>query len=74
MVPFVERSGYDYLANKPVYATVMLEELGEESFATGKLIVYTSGDSVFQIAANEVRIPVDGRAALARHKLPAALL
>ena len=59
MVPFVERSGYGYLANKPASGTVILEELGEESLATGKLIVYTSGDSVFQIAANEEQVPVD---------------
>jgi len=56
--PFCERTGYGYLGNIPASGTVILEELGEESIATGKLIVYTSGDSVFQIAANEEMVPI----------------
>lgn len=41
------------LGNKPASGTVILEELGEEHLRTGKPIVYTSADSVFQIAAHE---------------------
>src|ERR1700686_2431014 len=39
--------------NKPASGTEIIKELGEEHFRTGKPIVYTSGDSVFQIAAHE---------------------
>jgi phosphopentomutase len=46
------------LANYPASGTVIIEELGEEHIRTGKLIVYTSGDSVFQIAAHEEVVPV----------------
>jgi len=41
------------LGNRAASGTTIIEELGEESVATGKPIVYTSGDSVFQIAAHE---------------------
>jgi phosphopentomutase len=46
------------LANKPASGTEILKELGEEHVRTGFPIVYTSGDSVFQIAAHEDAIPV----------------
>ncbi len=52
-------SGRGWLANYPASGTVILDELGEEHMRTGKTIVYTSGDSVFQIAAHEEIIPVD---------------
>lgn len=47
------------IGNKPASGTAILDELGEEHIATGKLIVYTSADSVFQIAAHEVVVPLD---------------
>ena len=45
--------GLGILGNKPASGTVIIEELGEEHIRTGFPIVYTSGDSVFQIAAHE---------------------
>jgi len=45
------------LANKPYSGTVVIDEFGEEHVKTGKPIVYTSADSVFQIAAHEDVIP-----------------
>ena len=47
------------LANKPYSGTVVIDEFGEEHMRTGKPIVYTSADSVFQIAAHEDIIPVE---------------
>ncbi len=46
------------LANKPYSGTVVIDEFGEEHIKTGKPIVYTSADSVFQIAAHEDVIPL----------------
>jgi phosphopentomutase len=46
------------LGNKPASGTEIIKELGEEHVRTGKPIVYTSGDSVFQIAAHEGVIPI----------------
>lgn len=54
---FEKAVGRKIIGNKPASGTVILDELGEEHINTGKLIVYTSGDSVFQIAANEAIIP-----------------
>ena len=45
------------LGNKPASGTAIIEELGAEHLRTGKLIVYTSADSVFQIAAHEAVVP-----------------
>ena len=47
------------LGNKHASGTTILEELGEEHIRTGKPIVYTSGDSVFQIAAHEIQFGLD---------------
>lgn len=47
------------MGNKPASGTAILDELGEEHLKTGKLIVYTSADSVFQIAANEAIVPLE---------------
>jgi len=47
------------IGNKPASGTEILKELGEEHVRTGKPIVYTSGDSVFQIAAHEDVIPIN---------------
>ncbi len=55
---FTRLTGYEVLGNKPASGTEIIEELGEEHLRTGKLIVYTSADSVFQIAANEGLIPI----------------
>jgi len=56
---WLARSGAPgYLGNKAASGTVIIEELGEEHFRTGFPIVYTSADSVFQIAAHEERIPL----------------
>ena len=52
-------TGRGWLGNYPASGTVIIEELGQEHMQTGKSIVYTSGDSVFQIAAHEEIIPVD---------------
>jgi phosphopentomutase len=48
-----------YLGNKPASGTEIIRELGDEHVRTGYPIVYTSGDSVFQIAAHEEVIPIE---------------
>jgi phosphopentomutase len=55
---YERRIGRKTLGNKPASGTVILDELGEEHMRTGAPIVYTSGDSVFQVAAHEQVIPV----------------
>ncbi|NLO28212.1 MAG: phosphopentomutase [Actinobacteria bacterium] len=50
--PFIERIGRGVLGNRPASGTEIIAELGEEHIRTGKPIVYTSADSVFQIAAH----------------------
>src|SRR5216684_6284987 len=50
--------GRKTIGNKPASGTEIIKELGEEHVRTGKPIVYTSGDSVFQIAAHEEVIPI----------------
>src|SRR5438067_1698902 len=47
-----------FLGNRPASGTVILDELGEEHLRTGIPIVYTSADSVFQIAAHEQKVPL----------------
>ncbi len=56
--PFQRVIGRRILGNKVASGTVIIEELGKEHLLTGKPIVYTSADSVFQIAAHEQVIPV----------------
>jgi len=56
---FEAETGRGWLANYPSSGTVILDELGEKHMQTGKPIVYTSADSVFQIAAHEDIIPLD---------------
>jgi phosphopentomutase len=56
---FEARIGRSTLGNKPASGTVILDELGEEHMRTGAPIVYTSGDSVFQVAAHEDVLPVE---------------
>lgn len=54
-----EKSGRKIIGNKPASGTEILDELGEEHMKTGSLIVYTSADSVLQIAAHEEIVPLD---------------
>ena len=56
---FKKRTGKDVLGNKAASGTEILVELGEEHIRTGKPIIYTSADSVFQIAAHEEVIPIN---------------
>ena len=55
---FESRSGRKIIGNKPASGTEIIKELGEEHVRTGKPIVYTSGDSVFQIATHEGIVPI----------------
>jgi phosphopentomutase len=55
---FERRIGRGTLANRAASGTVIIDELGSEHMGTGKPIVYTSADSVFQIAAHEAIVPV----------------
>jgi phosphopentomutase len=57
--PFMHRTARGVLGNKPASGTEIIQELGEEHQRTGKWIVYTSADSVFQIAAHEETIPLE---------------
>jgi len=57
--PFEARIGRRVLGNRPASGTEIIKELGGEHLRTGRPIVYTSADSVFQIAAHEERIPVE---------------
>lgn len=54
---FEEKAGVGTLCNKPYSGTEVIKDYGEEHLKTGKLIVYTSADSVFQIAAHESIVP-----------------
>jgi phosphopentomutase len=56
---FAHRTGRGVLGNKAASGTEIIQELGEEHQQTGKWIVYTSADSVFQVAAHEDTIPLD---------------
>jgi len=54
-----EKSGRKIIGNKPASGTEIIAELGEEHLKTGAIIVYTSADSVLQIAAHEEIVPLD---------------
>lgn len=56
---FSKRTGREVLCNKPYSGTDVIRDYGEEHVRTGKLIVYTSADSVFQIAAHEDIVPIE---------------
>jgi phosphopentomutase len=58
MEPFEKAIGRKTIGNKPASGTEIIKELGEEHVKTGKPIVYTSGDSVFQIATHEEVVPI----------------
>src|SRR5690348_16467297 len=57
--PFMHRTARGVLGNKHASGTEIIQELGEEHQKTGKWIVYTSADSVFQIAAHEDTVPLE---------------
>lgn len=59
LVEFKRRTGKGVLCNQPYSGTEVICDYGEEHIKTGDLIVYTSADSVFQIAAHEAVIPVE---------------
>ncbi|ULL15491.1 phosphopentomutase [Paenibacillus sp. H1-7] len=56
---FEKETGRKVIGNKPASGTEILDELGEEQMKTGAWIVYTSADSVFQLAAHEEIIPLE---------------
>jgi phosphopentomutase len=56
---FERETGRKVIGNKPASGTEILDELGEQQMKTGEWIVYTSADSVFQLAAHEDIIPLD---------------
>ncbi len=56
---FQEAIGRGTLGNKPASGTTIIEELGSEHLATGYPIVYTSADSVFQVAAHKEIVPLE---------------
>src|SRR5437870_3378054 len=58
LADFSARTGRAVLGNKAASGTAIIDELGAEHLRTGALIVYTSADSVFQIAAHEAVVPV----------------
>ncbi|MBO1680205.1 phosphopentomutase [Bittarella massiliensis (ex Durand et al. 2017)] len=57
--PFEEQTGRKVVCNKPYSGTQVLDDYGEHHMKTGDLIVYTSADSVFQVAAHEDVVPVE---------------
>ena len=59
LAPFRAATGRGVLANAPWSGTAVIEEFGDEHVRTGDLIVYTSADSVFQIAAHEDVVPLE---------------
>ncbi|MCH5262001.1 MAG: phosphopentomutase [Lachnospiraceae bacterium] len=59
LAPFRERTGRGILCNLPYSGTQVIQEYGDAHMKTGDLIVYTSADSVFQIAAHEDIVPVE---------------
>ena len=56
---FARRTGRGWLGNKAASGTAIIAELGEAHQRTGEWIVYTSADSVFQVAAHEQTVPLD---------------
>ncbi|MFC5531678.1 phosphopentomutase [Cohnella yongneupensis] len=59
LAAFEQETGRSIIGNKPASGTEILDELGEEQMKTGAWIVYTSADSVFQLAAHEDVIPLE---------------
>lgn len=59
LAEFTKLTGYEVLGNKAASGTAIIAELGDEHISSGKLIVYTSADSVFQIAAHDQVCDID---------------
>ena len=59
LAEFEKQTGRGVLCNKPYSGTDVIRDYGEEQLKTGKWIVYTSADSVFQVAAHEEKIPLE---------------
>jgi phosphopentomutase len=59
LAEFTRRTGWGVIGNKAASGTAIIAELGDEHIASRKLIVYTSADSVFQIAAHDSVCPLD---------------
>ena len=59
LAPFREQTGRGVLCHMPYSGTQVIQDYGDEHVRTGDLIVYTSADSVFQIAAHEEKVPVE---------------
>ena len=57
--PFQRQTGRGVLCNRPYSGTEVIQDYGQEHLRTGDLIVYTSADSVFQIAAHEDQVPLE---------------
>lgn len=57
--PFEEKTGRKVVCNMPASGTEVIEKYGPDHMKTGDLIVYTSADSVFQIAAHEDVVPLE---------------
>lgn len=55
----IEKTGRGVIGNKPASGTEILDELGDKHIETGDLIIYTSADSVLQIAAHEDVVPIE---------------
>ena len=56
---FARRTGRGVIGNRPASGTAILDELGDEHVRSGSWIVYTSADSVFQVAAHESVVPIE---------------
>lgn len=56
---FEQKTGRGVLCNRPYSGTDVIRDYGKEHMETGKLIVYTSADSVFQVAAHEEVVPIE---------------
>lgn len=56
---FTRETGYGIIGNKAASGTEIIKELGRQHLETGKLIIYTSADSVFQIAAHMDKVPLE---------------
>lgn len=59
ILEFEKQTGHKVLCNKPYSGTQVILDYGQEHVKTGNLIVYTSADSVFQIAAHEKVVPIE---------------
>ncbi|MCP4548218.1 MAG: phosphopentomutase [bacterium] len=58
LAPLRERTGLDFIGNEAASGTEIIERLGAEHLRTGKIIIYTSADSVFQVAAHSDVLPL----------------